>query len=124
MDLETTAGTDYRAALRRRDAADAAASSARRERAWAVAGRAATLLRDAFGATDVAVFGSLVEDDGAWFGWGSDIDLAAWGVPAADYFMAVARLQDLSPEFSIDLVAMERCPEYLANAIQGSGRAL
>ena len=47
--------------------------------------------------------------------------LAAWGLPDDAYFSAVARLQDLSPDFSVDLVAMERCPAGLRTAIQAGG---
>lgn len=79
------------------------------------------MLRGQFGASRVVVFGSLVEDGGRWFGAGSDIDLAAWGIPTADYLVAVARLQDVSTRFSIDLVAMERCPERLRDAIALDG---
>lgn len=43
------------------------------------------------------------------------------GLPDNAYFSAVARLQDLSPEFSVDLVAMERSPAGLRSAIEAGG---
>jgi len=121
MTLDTATLDTYRATLRRREAAEAAARAARRKRAWAAARRAAALLREDFGAARVVVFGSLADTEGAFFGTHSDIDLAAWGVPGHDYFLAVARLQGLSAEFGLDLVAMERCPEYLRAAIEAQG---
>jgi len=68
------------------------------------------------------VFGSLV--GGRSFSRWSDIDLAAWGLPPDDYFVAVARLQDLSPEFEIDLVTMEYCRPELLKVILREGREL
>ena len=41
-----------------------------------------------------------------------------------DYLVAVARLQDLSPEFKIDLIAMERCKPELRDAITKGGKLL
>lgn len=121
MAIDTAALEVFRAALRQREAAGARARAARSGRAWAVARHAADFLREAFGAGRVVVFGSLTEADGAFFDAHSDIDLAAWDIGAEDYFLAVARLQDLSPEFGIDLVAMERCPEHLRRAIEAGG---
>ena len=81
-------------------------------------------MRREFGATRVAVFGSLVEDGGRTFGAGSDIDLAAWGVAADDYCAAVSRMQRIAGEFAVDLVAMERCPSHLEASIADHGQAM
>lgn len=94
----------------------------RRERAWKAAREAAQLLREHFGATRVVVFGSLAHVHR--FSALSDIDLAAWGLKDEDYFLAVARLQDLSPEFEVDLVAMERCKPSLRTKILSEGKPL
>ena len=56
-----------------------------------------------------------------WFTTTSDIDLAARGLAPDDYFTAVARLQDLSPEFKVDLVAVERCKAALRESIAREG---
>ena len=109
----------YRATAQRRWEEEQQESAGRRERAWQVARHAAALLKEQFGATRVVAFGSLVH--GYWFSNASDVDLAAWGVQADDYFVAVARLQDLSPEFQIDLVAMERCKPALRETIDREG---
>lgn len=113
-----------RATVRRRNAEDAAARAAKRERAWAAAGACAALLRERFGAERVVVFGSLVAEEGRWFGVRSDIDLAAWGIRDADYFAAVGELQSVDGEFEVDLVAMERCPAHLREPIEANGVTL
>ena len=64
----------------------------RREEAWGVARAAATVLRARFGATRVVVFGSLTRP--AQFTRWSDIDLAAWGIPADHSYQAVAAFQN------------------------------
>ena len=105
----------YRATAQRRSEVEQQELAQRRECARQVARRAAAFLKEQFGATRVVVFGSLVH--GYWFSRTSDIDLAAWGLQPDDYFVAVARLQDLSPEFRVDLVVAERCKPALHEAI-------
>ncbi|MDH7487402.1 MAG: nucleotidyltransferase domain-containing protein [Anaerolineae bacterium] len=112
----------YRATVQRRWEEERRELERRRERAWEVARHAAALLKEQFGATRVAAFGSLVH--GYWFSRMSDIDLAAWGLPAEDYFVAVAKLQDLSPDFRIDQVTMESCRPVLRDIIVREGEAL
>ena len=72
------------------------------QRAWHTAHRVAALLYEDFGATQVAVFGSLAEQD--WFSKWSDIDIAVWGLPGDTYLDAVWETRNFSPEFKIDLV--------------------
>ena len=87
-----------------------------------VARLAAQMLRKRFGATQVLFFGSPVHED--WFSDTSDIDLAAWGISSEEYFKAVAHLQDLAAEFSIDLVRMEHCKQILHEIILAQGKPL
>ena len=94
----------------------------RKGRAWEVARHAAKLLKERFGAAQVVIFGSLVH--GYWFSRWSDIDLAAWGLQLEDYFLAVAKLQDLEPEFEIDLVSVEYCRPALRESIMREGKPL
>jgi predicted nucleotidyltransferase len=112
----------YRATARRRWQEEQEAKERRRNLAWEMARRAASLLREQFGASRVMLFGSLAQ--GRSFSRWSDLDLAAWGLQPDDYFVAVARLHDLSPEFKVDLVAMEHCRPDLQRAILGEGRVL
>lgn len=109
----------YRAASHRRRQAEQELLAQRKERAWGTARQAAKLLKERFGATKVLLFGSLAHN--LWFSTTSDIDLAAWGIAPEDYFRAVAKLQDLSPEFSIDLVTMEECTLSLSNVVVVEG---
>ncbi|MYH80863.1 hypothetical protein F4009_07010 [Candidatus Poribacteria bacterium] len=86
------------------------------QRAWQTAHQVATMLYEDFGATQVAVFGSLAEQD--WFSKGSDIDIVAWGIPSDKYFRAVAQTIGFSKEFRIDLVSFENCKGHFRERIQ------
>jgi predicted nucleotidyltransferase len=97
----------------------ASAAEERWERAWDVARVAARLLRERLGATRVVVFGSLAHR--SWFTPWSDIDLAAWGIAPDRYYRAVALVSGLSPEFEVDLVAVERCRPALRRVIESEG---
>ena len=109
----------YRATAQRRAAEASRTLALRRACAREVARQAAALLKEQFGATQVTLFGSTVH--GHWFSTTSDIDLAASGLASDDYFTAVARLQDLSPEFKVDLVALEHCKAELRESIAREG---
>lgn len=87
--------------------------------AWDVARAAARLLREGFDAHRVMVFGSLTHQ--AWFGPASDIDLAAWGIPDAQYYRAVAAVTGISSDFKVDLVDPEGCQESLRRVIEEEG---
>jgi uncharacterized protein len=89
------------------------------ERAWRVARAAAEALRQQFGATQVIAFGSLARRDG-FTPW-SDIDLAARGIPPGAFYRAVAAVTGMSPEFKLDLVALEDCQPSLRHAIEQEG---
>jgi predicted nucleotidyltransferase len=96
--------------------------SARQRRAFRIARRAARLLKEQFSAQSVCVFGSLARS-GA-FTLYSDIDLAAWGIPAQRFYAAVAGVTGLSAEFRIDLVDANACPPALSAAIEAEGLPL
>jgi predicted nucleotidyltransferase len=72
------------------------------EAARTFAKKVAEFLKVEFHASRVILFGSLAR--GHDFEPGSDIDLAAWGIPPAQFFSAVARLDELNPKWKIDLV--------------------
>ena len=72
------------------------------QRAWQTAYRVAAMLYEDFGATQVAVFGSLAGQK--WFSKGSDIDIVVWGLPGDTYLDALWETRNFSPEFKIDLV--------------------
>ena len=65
------------------------------QRAWQTAYRIAATLYEDFGATQVAVFGSLAEPK-AFSKW-SDIDIAVWGIPNDKYFRASSIASDVLP---------------------------
>ncbi len=90
-----------------------------RQQAWQSARQAAQLLRQEFGASKVVVFGSLARSDG--FELWSDIDLAAWGIPADCFYRAVARVTGLSPDFKVDLLDLETCKLALRHMAECEG---
>ncbi|MCB0099897.1 MAG: nucleotidyltransferase domain-containing protein, partial [Caldilineaceae bacterium] len=120
--LSPTALAAYRQSLYQRRRAEEEMLAERKARATEVAQKAANILKQRFGATKVVLFGSLAH--GLWYSITSDIDLAAWGIAPENYFRAVAHLQDIAPEFSIDLVTMEECPAPLSDVIAEEGRLL
>ena len=86
------------------------------QRAWQTAYRVAAMLYEDFGATQVAVFGSLAGQK--WFSKGSDIDIAVWGMPPDLYFRAVAQTIGFSQEFRIDLVNFDNCKGQFRERVQ------
>ena len=86
------------------------------QRAWQTAHRIAAMLYEDFGATQVAVFGSLAGQK--WFSKASDIDIAVWGMPSDLYFRAVAQTIGFSQEFRIDLVDFDNCKGQFRERIQ------
>lgn len=86
------------------------------QRAWHTAHKVAAMLYEDFGATQVAVFGSLAGQD--WFSKASDIDIVAWGIPSDTYFRAVAETIGFSREFKIDLVRFENCKGRFRERVQ------
>lgn len=75
-------------------------------------------LRQRFGAKRIVLFGSLARDE---FGRWSDIDLAAWGIPASDFYRAVAFVTGYSRTWRVDLVDVEDCSPTLRAAIEQEG---
>ncbi len=72
------------------------------KRAWAVAHRLAAVLYQDYGASKVAVFGSLAERER--FTKYSDIDIVVWGVSYDRCLDALWETEDLGSEFKIDII--------------------
>lgn len=72
------------------------------KRAWAVAHRLADVLYQDYGASKVAVFGSLAERER--FTKYSDIDIVVWGVSYDRCLDALWDTEDLGSEFKIDII--------------------
>ena len=72
------------------------------QRAWETARRLAIVLYRDFGATKVAVFGSLTEPKR--FRQNSDIDILVWGVSYDKCLDALWETKGLDPEFKIDII--------------------
>ena len=87
--------------------------------AWEVARTAARLLRERFGVKRVIAFGSLVHRER--FGRWSDIDLAAWDIPADQFYRAVAVVTGISPDFEVNLVDPAGCRSSVRQSIEREG---
>ncbi|MCY4401640.1 MAG: hypothetical protein OXD54_03610 [Candidatus Poribacteria bacterium] len=86
------------------------------QRAWQTAHRSAEMLYTDFGATQVAVFGSLAEQ--VRFSKWSDIDMAVWGIPVDRYFSALWQVDEISGLFKVNLVDFENCKSLFRERIQ------
>ncbi len=118
LDLSPDAWQDYRPGIESATKPD----PKRWERAMDVARQAAVLLRETYGAKRVLIFGSLVHPE-RFTAW-SDIDLAVVGIPAQNFYRAVAVVTGLSEEFEIDVVAVEDCRSTFREVIQREGVAV
>ena len=86
------------------------------ERAWHVVYEIVTVLYDEFGATQVAVFGSLAEPIG--FTKSSDIDIAVWGLSYDEHSKANLKIWDIDIGFKIDLINFDTVKGLFQERIQ------
>ena len=86
------------------------------QRAWKTAYEIAQLLYDEFGATHVAVFGSLSEPLG--FTEASDIDIAVSGLSEKTHSKANIKLMDINTSFKIDLINFDKTKGLFRQRIQ------
>ena len=93
--------------------------SLRWEEAWRLIPELARLLREEFGATRILVFGSAVRAD--YFSEESDIDIAAWGIPIAQYLSAVLAVNEFHHDFKVDLLDPTLCRLTLRERIEVEG---
>lgn len=91
----------------------------REELAWEAARLAAKTLREQFGVTRVALFGSLTRP-GTFTRW-SDVDLAAWGIPVTDTVKAIGSVMDLRTEVPVNLVDVNCCKPSILTTIEQDG---
>jgi len=87
--------------------------------AWRLIPELARLLREEFGATQLLVFGSAVNAD--YFSEKSDIDIAAWGIPIAQYLSAVLTVNEFHDDFKVDLLDPIFCCSTLQKRIEEEG---
>lgn len=87
----------------------------RQQQGLVVARKAAQILKQEFGAGRVVLFGSILDHERMW--WGSDIDLAVWGLPEKDFFKAGAAIER-GHDFSIDLVEIQHARPHILHAVE------
>ncbi len=51
----------------------------------------------------------------------SDIELAVWGVPASQYFLAATAADEFNEVFSVDVVDVKFCRPSLLKVIEEEG---
>ena len=84
--------------------------------ALAMVDEAAVLLKTAYGADKVVLFGSLTRKE--IFDEHSDVDLAVQGLDEQVYYRVLAELMNIRPEIDIDLIRMEEASLSLLEVIQ------
>ncbi|ESA35045.1 dna polymerase iii subunit beta [Leptolyngbya sp. Heron Island J] len=92
---------------------------ARWEQAWELIPKLAKLLREEYKAEKVQVFGSAIKLE--YFSMTSDIDLAVWGMPANQYFLAATAAAEFDEAFSVDVVDVKSCRPSLLEVIETEG---
>lgn len=112
----------FRAGLRERLETPNPARDMRLARARLLAQRASGVLRTAFGARRVVLFGSSVRAD-CFTAW-SDVDIAAWGIRPEDTFRAMGAMQRLDAEIQVNLVDVATASPALVAVIEGEGQEL
>ena len=88
--------------------------SRRKEQAMKLAEIVAQMLKKRFQATRVVVFGSLARKD--TFNLWSDIDLAVWGIPPEEYYLAAGTAMDMGLDKGIKVEILDPgdcSPEFL-----------
>lgn len=87
----------------------------RQQQGLKIASKAASILKQQFGAERVVLFGSMLDHERMW--WGSDIDLAVWGLRSEDFFKAGAAIER-GHNFAIDLVEIQSAKPHILNAVE------
>jgi predicted nucleotidyltransferase len=98
--------------------ADTESVSYSRDEAFSTARTLARVLKKDFAAKKVKIFGSACRGD---FHRRSDIDLAAWGIPASAFYRAVSFVTGYSRKWKIDLIDAEDCKESLKQSLDQEG---
>ena len=88
----------------------------REKHGWAVAEKAASLLKQKFSADRVLVFGSLIRP--GHFDERSDVDIAVSGVADSDFLQAVAAVTALDREITVDLIQIEQSSPSLCRQVE------
>ncbi|MEB3292463.1 MAG: nucleotidyltransferase domain-containing protein [Synechococcales bacterium] len=105
---------------RKRKAEQVVEQQALAAQAWEDVKAISTVLQRDFGATQIILFGSLVKQR---FHANSDIDIAAAGIPAMDYFAAVAAVNQVSRRW-VDLKPLEALEPHFRDRILAEGTLL
>jgi len=109
----------YKATARRRLKREQEQLSLSYSQKWALAKKAARLLKEEFGAQRVVAFGSITQKE--LFHLYSDLDIAVWGLDEKKYYHAVAPLLEIDPAQRLDLIRIEDARDSLRSVIDQEG---
>ena len=109
----------YKATARRRLKREQEQLSLSYSQKWALAKKAARLLKEEFGAQRVVAFGSITQKE--LFHLYSDLDIAVWGLDEKKYYHAVAKLLEIDPAQRLDLIRIEDARNSLRSVIDQEG---
>lgn len=114
--------SQYRMTAMRRQKARAPKIKVRIKKGWALAQKAADILRKNYHANRVVVFGSLLHE--SRFTQWSDVDIAAWDIPPELTLRAIGAIMDLDSSIEVNLVDVNTCPTELLKSIEKEGKDL
>ena len=106
---------------RDRQAKQAAEAKALAKQAWVDVQQIVHLLITEFEATQLIVFGSLVQDDR--FDAESDIDLAVASIPPKDFFTAMAAVNRITQQW-VDLKPIEALDPHFLQKVLKTGKMI
>jgi predicted nucleotidyltransferase len=109
----------YKATAERRWQQEQQKLSSSYSQKWLIAKKAAEMLKNEFGAQQVAVFGSITQKE--LYHLHSDLDIAVWGLDEKKFHRAVAKLLELEPSQRVDLVRIEDARDSLQSVIDQEG---
>ncbi|MCK6624268.1 MAG: nucleotidyltransferase domain-containing protein [Anaerolineae bacterium] len=115
-EITTEKMTIYQAAARQRRQRQAQQVILRYQQAREVVREAHQILIEQFGASQVAMFGSILSLER--FHQHSDVDLVVWGLNEGVYYRAVGRLLSLDTTIPVDLLEAELASPALLAVIE------
>jgi predicted nucleotidyltransferase len=119
VDLTAEEVAQYRDAARRERVRREELRRTREHRAQELAGQAANLLRERFGATRVVLFGSLARGD---FSLWSDVDIAVWGTDPGRWLDVIWDVFELAADIDVNVVIAEGASPGLLATVEREGR--
>jgi predicted nucleotidyltransferase len=97
--------------------------SDRKKKALDIAKKSAGILRNKFGIDRLWIIGSLANNDQPFTTW-SDINLVVDGLDSSDFWKAGARLDQLTDDYHIDLIATQHAKPTILEKVKQEGKEI